>query len=320
MSIIDLLKKGVHNPEKIFPYITQQLIKKPLALGFRYNLNQMNIYERDWDLLIILDACRVDAIEAVSSEYEFLPETVQHSTSVGGGSPAWLANTFTEEWTNEINDTGYISANPHTRRVLSDQTEGLFTDRGEYADRISDFDHFSAVWETQWDAELGTVPARAVTDYLIRYYRSQPSHRTIAHYMQPHFPSVPTPLGEGMNISDDAKWHSKDTWTLVRQGKVSEEEAYTAYMDNLRYVLDEVKMLLSNISAEKVVITADHGNAFGEWGEYSHGQSFIGAVRDVPWIRTSAQDEGEYTPEIETNSGDNSQSVEEKLQALGYKI
>lgn len=320
MSIIDLLKKGVHNPEKIFPYITQQLIKKPLALGFRYNLNQMNIYERDWDLLIILDACRVDAIEAVSSEYEFLPETVQHSTSVGGGSPTWLANTFTEEWTNEINDTGYISANPHTRRVLSDQTEGLFADRGGYTDRISDFDHFSAVWETQWDAELGTVPARAVTDYLIRYYRSQPSHRTIAHYMQPHFPSVPTPLGEGMNISDDAKWHSKDTWTLVRQGKVSEEEAYAAYMDNLRYVLDEVKMLLSNISAEKVVITADHGNAFGEWGEYSHGQSFIGAVRDVPWIRTSAQDEGEYTPEIETNSGDNSQSVEEKLQALGYKI
>jgi arylsulfatase A-like enzyme len=318
MSIIDLLKKGVHNPEKISPYISQQLIKKPL--GLRYNLNQMNIYERDWDLLIILDACRVDAIEAVSSEYEFLPETVQHSTSVGGGSPTWLANTFTEEWTNEINDTGYISANPHTRRVLSDQTEGLFADRGGYADRISDFDHFSAVWETQWDAELGTVPARAVTDYLIRYYRSQPSHRTIAHYMQPHFPSVPTPLGEGMNISDDAKWHSKDTWTLVRQGKVSEEEAYAAYMDNLRYVLDEVKMLLSNISAEKVVITADHGNAFGEWGEYSHGQSFIGAVRDVPWIRTCAQDEGEYTPEIETNSGDNSQSVEEKLQALGYKI
>lgn len=33
---------------------------------------------------------------------------------------------------------------------------------------------------------------------------------------------------------------------------------------NVRYVLNDVKLLLNNFDAETVVISSDHGDAFGE--------------------------------------------------------
>lgn len=319
MSVKRLLLKGLHNPQKVPPYVLRAMKRSLLDLYYDYDAKQTNVYERDWDLLLILDGCRVDTMQEVSKEYEFLPDSVPQITSVAGGSPKWLANTFTEEWREEIRETAYISANPHTRRVLGDKMDGLFTEVGGPEDRLSEFEYFAPVWETHWDTDLETVPARAVTDQLIRYYRNEPARRTIVHYMQPHFPSVPDPIGGGMDIDNEAHWNSDDVWTLIQEGNVSVDDAYESYVENLRYVLDDVELVLSNIDADEVVITADHGNAFGEWREYSHGMSCVGAVRNVPWIETSAHDTGNYTPSSEETSQKESSSVEEKLRALGYK-
>jgi len=58
-----------------------------------------NVFDRDWDALIILDACRVDALREVEDEYDFL--TVDDSiTSVGSTSFEWMNHTF---------DSGYRS-------------------------------------------------------------------------------------------------------------------------------------------------------------------------------------------------------------------
>lgn len=319
MTVRDLFAKGIRNPQKVPPFILRYIKRSILNLYYDYDSKQTNIYERDWDLLIILDACRVDTIEEVSDEYEFLPESIPYITSVAGGSPKWLANTFSKEWISEINRTAYLSANPHTRRVLGETMDGLFTEVGGPEDRLSDFEHFAPIWETHWDEDLETVPARAVTDYLIEFYRSQPSERTVAHYMQPHFPSIPDPIGEGMDIENDAHWNSNDVWTLIKNGDISVDDAYESYVQNLRYVLDDIEVVLSNVDAEKVIITADHGNAFGEWGEYGHGKSCVGATRNVPWIEVSATDSNTYIPESNEAPSNESVSVEEKLQALGYK-
>lgn len=311
--------KGLRNPERVPSYVTNKTKEYLLDLYYDYDSNQTNVYDKDWDLLIVLDGCRVDSIEELSSEYDFLPRSVPHITSTGGGSPQWLANTFTDERIKEISQTAYITGNPHVRRVLGPEVSGLFADRGGPEDRLSDFDHFLPVWETHWDNSLGTVPARAITDLLIQYYRSEPCSRTIVHYMQPHFPSVPKPIGDGMNINDEAKWDSEDAWSLVRENRVSVKEVYRSYINNLRYVLDDVELLLSNVDAKKVIITADHGNAFGEWGEYGHGQSYIGKVRRVPWIETTARDTNDYVPDKEQTTIENPRSINDKLRALGYK-
>jgi hypothetical protein len=49
-------------------------------------------------------------------------------------------------------------------------------------------------------------------------------------------------------------------------GDGDEEEIWESYIENLRYVLDHVEVLLENVDAEEVAISADHGNAKGEWG------------------------------------------------------
>lgn len=83
-------------------------------------------------------------------------------------------------------------------------------------------------------------------------------------------------------------------------------------------MLESVELLLENIDAERAIITADHGNAFGEWGYYRHPEGCpIPAVRNVPWIVTSARDQKTHEPE-EYDTDEVVLDVKEHLEALGY--
>jgi len=76
-----------------------------------------NIYERDWDVLIILDTARVDAMESVADEFGFI-EQVDSIRSLGSTSSEWLAKTFTTEYKSEISNTALISGNPGAGRSV----------------------------------------------------------------------------------------------------------------------------------------------------------------------------------------------------------
>ncbi|MFC5278677.1 hypothetical protein ACFPM1_07900 [Halorubrum rubrum] len=52
-----------------------------------------NVFDRDWDLLVVLDACRVDALREVADEYGFVGD-VESMTSVGSTSFEWMNHTF----------------------------------------------------------------------------------------------------------------------------------------------------------------------------------------------------------------------------------
>jgi membrane-anchored protein YejM (alkaline phosphatase superfamily) len=124
-----------------------------------------------------------------------------------------------------------------------------------------------------------------------------------------------------MDLDNEARWGDGSTWEKVDQGKIPMTKAYEAYRENLRYVLDEIQIVLNNVNAN-VVITADHGNAFGELGETAHGQPYLDVVRKVPWVEVVANDSDSYTPELESIPGRNHKhttDTEEKLRALGYK-
>jgi hypothetical protein len=85
-------------------------------------------------------------------------------------------------------------------------------------------------------------------------------------------------------------------------------------VETLRAVLDDVEILLENYEADRVAITADHG----EWTFYSHN---IGcpypAIRRVPWVETTTEDEGTFEPSVEATGGV-SADVEDQLVQLGY--
>jgi hypothetical protein len=266
----------------------------------------VNIYDRSWDALVILDGCRADVLHGIAHEYDFLDSPGIHR-SPGSTSYEWMERTFTDEYADEMGRTVHVSANPFTHQFLD-------------ADRFALLDE---VWRDAWDEEVGIVPARPVTDRAIRAGRARESDECLlVHYMQPHFPSVPRPLGDTSTLEE---WRDgrEMAWQGLRSSEFTEREVWQAYVANLRYVLDDLGVLLDNLDAERVAITADHGNAKGEWGIYGHPNVPLRVLREVPWFTTSATDHGTRDPEVvEVEATEHEEAtdeaVAERLEALGY--
>ena len=259
-----------------------------------------NIYELDWDTLVILDACRVDLLREVATEYPFVGP-VDSFESVGSMSEEWMAKTFTEEYAEEMRRTAYVTSNVFSERVLS--AESFLT--------------LDEVWRYAWDDELGIVPPRPVTDRAIATAREYEPDRLIVHYMQPHHPFVAGDVAEKFAADPFGREDETTVVDGLRKGRISHGAFWEAYRENLRLVLDDVALFLSNHDAETVVITADHGDALGEWGIYDHPAGCLHpVVKNVPWTETTAVDEAEYQPTLQPSGGD--AQVESRLRNLGY--
>lgn len=261
-----------------------------------------NVYDREWDVLVVLDGCRYDMYQSVVGQSDAL-------CSVGSTSTEWMDNTFTSDHADEVAETAYVSANPYSNR-LDESRFGLV-------------DH---VWRDHWDDDLGTIPPDPVTDHGVAVARETDLSRVICHYMQPHFPFVASGepafgrLGRGgFGLGDEA---SRNVWHMLDAGEVDEDAVVAAFYDNLAYVFESVETLLANVDGT-VAITADHGNAIGEWGMYGH-RAYVPsmALKKVPWDVRTCTDRETYDPAASVDAlGDRQRAtddVSDRLQALGY--
>lgn len=259
------------------------------------------IYREDWDLLILLDACRVDVIEQATDEYEFF-DSVERFETLDTMTQWWMRKNFTPEYREEMAATGYVCGNPFSETELHG----------------SDFAELDEVWRYAWDDELGTVPPRPMTDRAVKMQRDRDHDRLIVHYMQPHCPFLANPdlsIGKQVENFGDQEWD--DVWERLRKGAVTLEEVWSAYRGNLEIVLNDVRLLLSNVDADRAIITSDHGNAVGEWGVYGHPIHMpLSCLRIVPWIEVNARDTGQYTPSPVERVVDT--EVNDHLESLGY--
>lgn len=279
-----------------------------------------NIFDRadEWDVLVVLDSCRADILR---ESLPMLPSG-RFSTirSVGSITTEWLSRTFTPEHTEHINETALVSSTPHTRTVFHDRrittqkkSPGPLpfpTSKSVYP---SAFDEFDELWKTETD-DSGCVPPRAVTDAAINHYRSG-AERMVVHYLQPHEPFLAGPVK-----GDGVLERRENVWDAMKEGRVSHQDVWQSYRLTLETVLAEVSLLLENIDG-RVVITSDHGNAFGEFGVYGHPFGCpLPSVRRVPWLSVMATDENTYAPEkSKQDSVSSSSDVDEQLAALGYR-
>ena len=268
------------------------------------------VYEREWDVLVLLDTCRVDVLQEVAEEYHFVPAKVPTFTSLGSTSWEWLHDNFVPAYADEIASTAYVTANAHTKR---------FGD--EFLVDSDAFNLLDEVWRYAWDNEFGGIQPRSVTDRAIRVARDYDPERLIVHYMQPHTPyrSLERFAPEAARkLASDGE---KTVWDLLQMNNLDYASVWSAYRDNLRWVLDEVDLLINNVDADRLVISSDHGEAFGEWGLYGHYRHVpIQVLKNVPWVELTAVDSGEYEPTVESRSVEMSDDdVEQRLNALGYK-
>lgn len=261
-----------------------------------------NVYDRPWDVLVVLDGCRYDMYQEVVGPSD-------HLISVGSTSTEWMDHTFAEDRAGEVADTAYVSANPYSHR-LDPARFGLL-------------DH---VWRDHWDDDLGTIPPGPVTDHGIAVARETDHSRVICHYMQPHFPFVAAGepafgrLGRGgFGLGEEP---SRNVWHMLAAGEVDRDAVVEAFYDNLAFVFESVERLLANVEGT-VAITADHGNALGEWGMYGH-RAYVPsmALKKVPWDVRACTDAGAYEPDVSAADLDEateaSAAVADRLRSLGY--
>lgn len=330
--------KGLRDPVGATCYLAKPIYRNAcVAVTSRFPLGT-NILNQDWDVYIVLDTCRVDALREIAHEYGYLG-SINQIVSVGGSSPEWMVHTFDRRWMKLLQNTAYLTANAWTERILDDRLapDNRYSEM-EILNRLrrfgdwdlvqsDDVGRIEKIWKyvsedekiTQYHDPNGLMPGgappRYVTDRAISVAREFEYDRLILHYMQPHAPYVANSLHE----ERDLHHYEKEPFSYLREtGK--RDEVWNAYIDELRFVLDDIELLLCNINAETVVISADHGEAFGEYSSYNHHTgSLHPKVRVVPWVVTSATDTGSYSPQVEPEEQRNI-SVDESLRALGYRI
>ena len=282
------------------------------------------IHNTDWDILILLDACRYDMFKQVYKKV-FGKNSGTLKKVV---SPA----TWTMEWLNEnfpsfYDDIIYISANPfvnsetkvchreHKQKIwyyLFKSKRGMLCYDGK-----KHFKEVVDVWDWGWDDKIGTVHPKMVNKGFHRSYLRNPKKRFILHYMQPHAPYIS--LGGKKKPSHREKVDSGgDLWTFDFRERVRRamgivipteinweikkklglgvgEKIEKIYRDHgwdgvksvykNEILLDlEYVKMLTESISARWVITADHGERLGEKGWYSHGGKRDREMIEVPWF------------------------------------
>lgn len=288
----------------------------------------LQIFDHEWDLLIILDACRVDGLRTIAPEFDWLTEDDIISVwSRGSGSHEWLGRTFTSDYRSEICNTAYTTPNGFAKIAFVD---GVYPPQhpvpiGSVLNKpvnASDFALLDFAWNVGWDTDFDTVPPRYMTDRAIEIGRTREYERLIVHYYQPHAPFLSDALRENRPPTEC----ELNPYAKRKSGELDRETIWSMYLDNLRYVLEETELLLNNINASTAVITSDHGEMLGELGVYSHPEGFPHPnLRRVPWVEVSGRDTQSHDParanveDIGIIDEDEGNQVQKQLEALGYR-
>lgn len=250
--------KGLRTLFKILPPLTSSSSTK--------------IMNEDWDVLIVLDACRFDYFE----RYNDIDGKLEKRISPGSHTKEWMIKNFTAHY----HDTVYVSATPQVSKILLKKRLGFIP-----------FLSIDEVWDYGWDEKLNTVPPEKVTDAALRTRKKFPNKRMIIHYMQPHHPFVLAPrLVEGglrrlrSQVKSEVIPGVKKIWDLAKEGKVDLDQIKNGYASNLKLVLKEAKKLVRELDG-KIIVTSDHGNCFGEYWLYEHPHGIhVKPLIEIPWL------------------------------------
>jgi hypothetical protein len=279
-------------------------------------MNDHRFLESEWDYCLVLDACRYDVFSEVYEEY--LDGTLEKRRSLGSSTPEWASKTLVGDL-----DIAYFSSNPFINSKgipLNELKWGASCDY-EWAatDHLADV---VDVWDEGWDDDLGTVPPESLAESFHRHSDIvERRERTVVHYMQPHAPYLGrgeggklTTIRDGIKQQHDADSDGGvlsavgdtvrpavesvldgsslamkagmmlelDTAQALSNG--TRETAMEYHEENLRIALESVVDLLADLDGD-IVVTADHGEAFGEQGVWEHHiETPIAPLIEVPWL------------------------------------
>lgn len=307
MNITDRLRRAVESPN-LFGRGANRLYHRRFN-SRSYNTGGTDIFAEDWDVLLVLDACRYDTFEA----HHDLPGRLESRVSRGAATVEFLRGNFVGR---TLADTVYVTANPQFYR----NRDRLPTDLHAVVD----------VWRADgWDEDHGTVLPETVNEYARQAADRYPEKRLVVHYIQPHYPFLgsDTSFDEGHLDAEDPD--EERLWDRLMTGSldVPPVEVRRLYVDNLVRVLPHVEKLMRDLTG-LTVVTADHGNMLGERAspvpvrEWGHPRGiYTEHLVTVPWL---VYDEGPRRSVVAEQTDDVCEDVDdgvvsERLSDLGYR-
>ncbi len=251
------------------------------------------IHSRDWDILIILDACRYDAY--IRSTAKRLGGEIGYAWSPASITPHWVMRTWIDgDWRDVLYISGNIFINKslgrirHLHRMFNYDLRGIFKDIIE-------------VWRWGLDKELHTIHPKQMwraykmitTRMRIKGYKLGRDYKLVIHFIQPHIPFIALShlnsliyrlddeLGrEGMGLGFE---YILIPYLRKYIGKKELDKLlWKAYMENLEIALEYVEKIVLD-SQGKIVISADHGEMLGEYNLYFHFDIESPQLRLVPY-------------------------------------
>lgn len=214
----------------------------------------------EWDICCVLDACRYDTFE----EQNTLSGRLELAVSQSFNTRGWIESNITKPH----RDTILVTATPWYTKALGDLNKN--------ADSF--FFKVDHLWKHQWSDKWGTVLPARITEAAIKWQAGHPGKKLLLHYMQPHFPNIrPYKAASGRKLG-------RTDWAQYMAGSVSLKDMKGMYEQNLRLVLQQVGRLRGRIKG-RIVVTADHGEGFGECGvAWSHRGEEMPWLVKVPWF------------------------------------
>jgi hypothetical protein len=250
------------------------------------------IAEGDWDVLVVLDACRLDTCR------DAVDWPVGEVTTPASCTPDWLAAATERDL---FAGTTVLTANPQY-------------DKFDF--EAETVEHF---WRSHWDERRQTVLPEPVLERVSETLNDGGSP-VVAHLQQPHWPYVAR-IDESWELAypDLGPWTDGDEaiagmQVAMARGKIDVERAYDAYRASVRSIWRTLLPAIESWVADgnTVVVTADHGEVFGRLGDatmYEHPCKVgIRPLTAVPWV--------EFEPSRAEEAEDG--TVQDRLEALGY--
>lgn len=272
-------------------------------VGTRFNYGFRPL-DHDWDVMIILDACRFDLFQEFAPEHPVYEQfdSVSSKYSCASTSREWFEKGFGSAHDDEVSDVHYVTQNPFLARV-----------------DLERFHHVERLWNVEGQAETGRLTPSTVTDVALDAYESTEADRFIVHYLPPHAPFLHC---EGKYDLGEKSWggESHDVWFGLQVNEFDEDEIWEDYGQNLLTVLDEVSRLRKCVSGD-IVVSADHANGIGEFGQYGHpGYVPLPAIKQVPWAEMTGEGQDYDTTDLQTVEFEHEteDQVQKRLQSLGY--
>ena len=278
------------------------------------------VVEEEWDYLIVLDACRYDFFERLWNDY--FTGDLEKRRSPGSATPEWAAKTFTGDHDiTYLSANPFVNS---LGIPLDELKWGASCDyqwaASEHIDTVVDL--WQDAWDDDLGAvapEAVTERAREWCDDV------DGNDRMIIHYLQPHAPYLHRGKGRKLRrirggvedpIASDStnESYNYSVLTAVRErfekrlahsrlammlGMLVElnpssvidigNEGFgttieTYYEENLRLALTAASNLAEDLNG-RVVVTSDHGEAFGEHGIWEHHvETHIPPLVEIPWL------------------------------------